>query len=188
MIRAKQRPEPREQKRYESVVKYIEMKRIVVILLFFIFLVGCATPYKKIGFNGGFYEKQIEANIFKVYFYGNRYTKSIRVNDFAFLRAAQITLENGFKYFAIVDSANLVGSVEYNTPLTHYSKNTEDWEFMRVWGCDPGLTNVSLTYFYFKPKNIITIICFNNRIEVNDKFYDAETVFNFIKKKYKLKI
>lgn len=68
-----------------------------------ILLAACASPYQPEGFGGGYSETQLSENIFKVSFRGNGYTSEDRAADMALLRSAELALENGFKYFAVVD-------------------------------------------------------------------------------------
>ncbi|MDI6775402.1 MAG: hypothetical protein QME60_08455 [Verrucomicrobiota bacterium] len=68
-------------------------------------LCGCTTPYQKTGVTGGYSETRLQENVFTVNFRGNGYTSRERAQDFAMLRCADITLGNGFKFFAIADSS-----------------------------------------------------------------------------------
>ncbi len=63
---------------------------------------GCATPYQRDGLRGGYNEVQLDKNIFRVSFQGNGYTAPRKVTDFILLRSAELTLENGFRYFQVV--------------------------------------------------------------------------------------
>jgi len=62
-------------------------------------LVSCATPYQHMGLGGGFTDKQIAPDVFKIHFRGNGYTPDKRAQDLAVLRAAELTLEHGYQYF-----------------------------------------------------------------------------------------
>ncbi len=44
------------------------MKKILSVLALGIFFGGCATPYQKGGFGGGFTETELSQNVWKVYF------------------------------------------------------------------------------------------------------------------------
>jgi len=70
------------------------------------FLSGCATSYQQKGFTGGYSETQLAPDVFRVNFQGNGYTSSERAQDFALLRAAELGLEKGFKYFALLDESS----------------------------------------------------------------------------------
>ena len=91
------------------------MKKILSALVLGIFVGGCATPYQKGGFGGGFTETQLSQNIWKVYFRGNGKTTMQRATDFCLLRSAELTLENGYKYFTITDKDSRIESSTFTT-------------------------------------------------------------------------
>ena len=70
---------------------------------------GCATettyrPATGSGFNRtGFSERQVETNRFLITFAGNSVTDRDTVERYLLFRAAQLTLDNGFDYFVMVD-------------------------------------------------------------------------------------
>jgi hypothetical protein len=72
-------------------------------------LAACATatPYQPLGVrgaaSGGFYEQRLEANRFRVVFAGNSYTSRNRVENYLLFRAAELTVQNGYDGFTIVD-------------------------------------------------------------------------------------
>ena len=47
---------------------------------------------------------------------GNFHTRRERVADFTLLRRAELTLENGFQYFAIIDENSYTSHSTYTTP------------------------------------------------------------------------
>ncbi|MBI1255299.1 MAG: hypothetical protein GC196_13250 [Hyphomonas sp.] len=68
-------------------------------------LSGCATstPYAPMDGRYGYSEQQIEADRFRVLFHGNNSTSRETVEAFLLYRAAELTLENGFDYFVVVE-------------------------------------------------------------------------------------
>lgn len=69
---------------------------------FFISLASCATPYQSSGVRGGFKERQVDSNTFRVEFQGNGYTERITVNRYLLRRCAELTLRNGYEFFVVV--------------------------------------------------------------------------------------
>lgn len=59
-------------------------------------LEGCATSHQEKGFTGGYSETQLAPDVFRVNFAGNGYTSSERAQDFALLRAAELSLVHEF--------------------------------------------------------------------------------------------
>jgi len=63
---------------------------------------GCATPYQKMGLTGGFRDKQLEPGVYSVLFAGNGYINPNTVSKYMLYRTAEITVENGYDYFAFI--------------------------------------------------------------------------------------
>ncbi|WP_129794217.1 hypothetical protein [Sphingosinicella sp. CPCC 101087] len=68
---------------------------------------ACATPtpYQPIGSGhgaGGYAEQRIEANRFRVSFTGNSLTSRERVENYLLFRAAELTVEQGYDGFTVV--------------------------------------------------------------------------------------
>ena len=83
------------------------MKKILTVLLC-LGLAGCATGYHSKGFTGGYSNMKLQDNIFKVTFRGNAYSSMERTGDFALLRSAEITIENGYKYFVVLETNSFI--------------------------------------------------------------------------------
>ncbi|MEM1379802.1 MAG: hypothetical protein AAGH41_04165 [Pseudomonadota bacterium] len=74
-------------------------------ILAFIGLAACATPtpFEPAGNSGfGFADQKIEDNRFRISFRGNSLTTKEQVETALLLRAAELTLENGFDHFIVV--------------------------------------------------------------------------------------
>ena len=79
------------------------MNKILLVLAVGIFIGGCATSYQKDGFTGGFSETQMSENVWRVHFKGDGFTSMERATDFCLLRSAELTVENGYKYFSLME-------------------------------------------------------------------------------------
>lgn len=93
-------------------------RKVSVFILFSVFLTGCATPYQPDGFTGGYTEKPLKKNVWKVNFSGNGFTSGERTETYALYRAAELTKEQGYDYFVIVKSNNYTSESTYTTPET----------------------------------------------------------------------
>lgn len=71
-------------------------------------LTACATGYQAKGLSGGFSEVRRTDFIYQVRFEGNGYTTPQRAEDLALLRAAELTLEKGFRFFTLLDESTRV--------------------------------------------------------------------------------
>ncbi len=76
---------------------------IGVSMLLLLLLAGACTTYHAAGLSGGFSETQLSPTTYEVRFQGNGYTSAARVEEFLLRRAAELTLEHGYRYFAISD-------------------------------------------------------------------------------------
>lgn len=94
---------------------------------------GCATetPYRPATGSGfyrtGYSERQVETNRFLVTFAGNTVTDRDTVERYLLFRAAQLTLENGFDYFVMVDRETDRQARTYSTP-------GPGWGYGGFWG------------------------------------------------------
>src|SRR5262245_15060327 len=88
----------------------------VIPLIICCLVTACATPYQSTGFSGGFSETRLAPDVFRVNFSGNGYTSAERAQDFAFLRAAELTLAAGFKYFVPLKEASSTTVSTITTP------------------------------------------------------------------------
>ena len=67
-----------------------------------------ATPYQPAGYNGqrgGYSEQRLESDRFRVSFAGNSVTSRDQVEMSLLLRAAELTVEQGYDWFQTVDRA-----------------------------------------------------------------------------------
>ena len=103
------------------------MKSLLLVSLFLV-LAGCATPYKEKStsvFSGrGYSSSQLSPDTFDVYFEGGSQEEE-RARDFVLLRAAELCLNNQFRYFtmteesASVPNGNSTGSFVSVVGTTH---------------------------------------------------------------------
>ena len=74
------------------------MKNLIT-LLSVILLSSCATSYQSEGMTGGYVDTQLSETLWKVSVNGNGYTSQSKVGDYALLRASELTIDKGYKYF-----------------------------------------------------------------------------------------
>ena len=90
-------------------------KRASVSLLAAVFAVaawGCASGYKPESRSGGFTDFKLAANSYEVRYQGNGFTRRSEVSKLLMRRCAEITLEQGLRYFETegLPTDNTVGS------------------------------------------------------------------------------
>lgn len=67
-------------------------------------VLSCATAYQPTGLSGGFEETKLGQSVFQVRFAGNGFSSHGRVASFLLRRCAELSLEEGSRYF-LVESA-----------------------------------------------------------------------------------
>lgn len=154
------------------------------LLILFLVLTGCATPYQKNGLSGGYSETQLSENVFKVHFRGNGYTRGERAEDFALMRSAEIAIEHGYAYFIIVDSAGDVEHSTYTTPVSSYTTANATAVGNTAYGNARTQYYGGQTMHISKPSAKNTIICFKEKPTDQPMVYDAIFVRDSIRNKY----
>lgn len=162
------------------------MRNQIIMVVISIILSGCSTTYQKQSFTGGFSETQLSENIFQVTFKGNAYTSRERASDFTLLRSAELSLENGFKYFIIVDSEKYTKTSTHTTPTSSYTTGSAYGSGNYAYGSATTTTTGGQTYVYSKPRSTNTIVGFKEKPEGSGLVYEAEFVIKSIKAKYEI--
>lgn len=163
------------------------MARIFSLLLLSSVLAACATAYQSVGLTGGFSETQLGDNIFQVYFKGNGWTSRERATDFSLLRSAELTLENGFTHFIIVDSSRYSKKGLYTTPRTSYTTGNAYSYGSGAYGSATTTTYGGQTFLTSKPRSTNTIVCFKGKPQIEGLVYDAKFVYKSVTEKYDIK-
>ena len=117
-----------------------------------------ATPYQPAGMNGvrgGYAEQRLEQDRYRISFAGNSVTSRDQVEMSLLLRAAEVTVENGYDWFGTVERATDRDSRIVATPdpfyASHFGYNTYSpfwgprWRFQRrgMWSAyDPWRNDI----------------------------------------------
>ena len=163
-----------------------KMKRFLGLISVAIIFSSCATAYKKVGFTGGYSETQLGENIFQVSFRGNGYTSRERASDFVLLRSAEVSLENGYQYFIIIEAEKSSHLSTYTTPKTSYTTGNVNVSGNSATVNATTYSYGGQTYFFSKPSTNNLILCFKEKPEVNGLIFNAEFVKKSIRQKYGL--
>lgn len=162
------------------------MRAFTILALLVVVLSGCATTYQHKSFTGGYSETQLGENIFQVSFRGNGYTSRERASDFSLLRSAEVAMENGFRYFVIVESEKDTKVDAYTTPTTSYTTGSAYGSGNYAYGNATTTTSGGQTHLISKPGATNTILCFKEKPETHGLVFDAEFVAKSIRQKYGL--
>lgn len=161
------------------------------IALALLFVAGCGTPYRPAKDGKGYAESQVAPNEFRVSFQGNGQTRSQEANDFALLRAAEVTLENGFRYFAVIDITNTSSARPYMERQQFYTDYPPNMGLPppALGGSDPYRFGYIVEYnqprIYYQPGTQLLIRCSAEK-SVRPFTYDAATLEHALKQKYQV--
>ena len=147
-------------------MKYFALATVALSLLVLQSCSSGPTPYQSLGSTGGYSNTQLDENVFKVSFRGNGSTRLERAIDFTLLRCAELTLQNGYKYFVVVDKSN-------RNPVTDSGTTYTETDYA---------TSKS-TYYIRKPRTSNVIVMHKERPETT-LGYNARMVYDGIRKKY----
>ena len=149
------------------------MKKSITIAVIALLMQACVTPYQPSGFRGGFSETRLDERVYRIQFSGNAFTSSERVADYVIRRAAELTLENGYKYFSVNERERSVLAEELpQTFETNVNSLTGDITTTQTGGGTIfKAREVNMIFMYKKKPRLIFA-------------YNAEFVQNSIKAKY----
>jgi hypothetical protein len=147
---------------------------------------GCATPYQPNGFTGGFTETQIAENVWRVTFEGNGHTGSKKAEDFALLRAADLTLKTGYTHFGLASSTAKENMAAVVTPQT----STTNMNAYRTGNAISGTATTNTfggnMMFVSFPTANNTVVMFKGKPQGRDMVFDARFICNSIARKYEV--
>lgn len=144
---------------------------------------GCATSYQQKGFTGGYSETQLAPDVFRVNFQGNGYTSAERAQDFALLRAAELSLERGFKYFALLDEASSNKLSTFTTPGSAYTTGSAYGSGNYATYSGHTTYTPGQTFLISKPHTGVLVRGFTNKLD-DIYTFDAEFLRQSLKRKY----
>ena len=84
-------------------------------------LSACATPYQPMSTLGGYREIQLASNTYRVMFFGNGYTNAELAVEYALRRCAELTQQNGYRYFGILAVNDFSEQRSWNIPGSAYT-------------------------------------------------------------------
>lgn len=115
---------------------------------------------------------------------GNGYTSRDRAEELALLRSAELTLQNGFTHFVIVDGRSHAEYGTFTTPSVSTTTGSASLYGNTAFGSATTTTTGGQTFMIAKPSVTNTIVCFDGKPNVAALVYDAQFVFRSLAKKY----
>jgi hypothetical protein len=164
------------------------MKRFyqAILAVLVVALGGCATGYQSSGFSGGFSETQLAPDVFRISFAGNGFTSGERAQDFAMLRAADLSVKHGFTHFAVINEANSMARQTITTPGQSYTTGNVNVVGGRAYYSAQSTYVPGANIDVFKPRSGLLIRCFRGQPKGTYGF-DARFLQSSIRAKYRLK-
>jgi hypothetical protein len=132
-------------------------------LLVPLLLAGCATSYQPEGATGGFADVMTGPDTAIVTFSGNGYTSAQRVLAMITLRCAELTVQHGYRYFAVTGLRDLGARSSFATPgysTTNVYGNVSSYGGFT--GSAYTTTLPSQTVNIYKPAAMVSIKMSNN--------------------------
>jgi hypothetical protein len=124
--------------------------------------------------------------VYKVSFGGNGYTTKERASDFAVLRAAELTLSRGYRYFGIINEAEGGSTAVINTPGYAITNANAYAVGNMAFGHSYTTFVPGMSIPLFKPESGLMIRCFNER-PTGGFALDAQFISHSIRTKYDLR-
>jgi hypothetical protein len=101
---------------------------MTVAILASVISTGCATGYgkSKLLFNEGYTDTKISSDTYKVEFRASEAIQLQSTYAYAMRRAAELSLQNGYSYFEVLDKKTLIVNASYDTAYgLHYVKEPD---------------------------------------------------------------
>lgn len=163
---------------------------------------GCATGYHSTGLTGGFSDTQLAPDEFRIIFRGNAFATPERVQDFALLRASELSTQNGFACFAIVNENNWNSVHTWTTPgrtdtttvgggtamgnIYFQPSSASYFGTSSTFGHSTTTYTPPQTYTMYKPRTGLLIKCFPTKPD-GIYVFDAAFLGQSLKTKYGVK-
>lgn len=167
-----------------------------LILLFSTFLtVSCLspTPYqsKSNSSSNGFSIKKLSEQNYIVSFDGNEETSRERANDFALLRAAQLSLSNGYQYMTIKRS-KIVDAYSRNNSTkdtaTPIRVVQQDGRVTYTSDYNTHFGSVSKKHAIARPRAFTIVEFLEDNYDQDKEIFDVNEIIRAMSKKYKIKL
>lgn len=158
-------------------------------------LAGCASPYQSHGLGGGYDDIALAPNIYRVSFRGNGYTSMERAKDYALLRAAEVTLSNGYRFFIVTTDESYAKKMSVYIPgetKTNYSGTATGNVYRNgsfnanIYGNSTTYTTPGYKFDITKPKAVFMVVAFKDEASAPRDAFDAIFLQKSVRGKYNI--
>ncbi len=161
------------------------MKKLLILGCVAVLVSGCASSYKPNSMFGGFDETMLSPDTFRISVGGNAFTSGGRVQDFALLRAAELSIQNQCPYFVVLDQENRVKTSRYISPSTTSTNASANMYGNSIYGQANTTYSGGTISNIEKPITAIVVQCFKENPS-HVKAFDAVWLEQSLKAKYKI--
>jgi len=136
-----------------------------------VLVAGCATPYQKMGFGGGYDDFRVTENEFEITFRGNGHTAQEQVSRYVLRRASEVTLQNGYTHFEPMaeQDRTRVGYYHASHGTAYAPRGTRT-----VYGSSSGYSKPIV-----KPAKAVRIRCYKPPLPQVEGLVDAEAFLRY---------
>lgn len=158
-------------------------KGLVLLAFTVLFVSGCGTSYNP---STSAVVTPLNSDTFRINTRGNAFTDLSTTQDYALLRASELALQNGYRYFIILSSSNRVKRGTTTTPGSFQSNTygTAQAYSYGGYGTAYGSSTTYGTYTppqtssYEKPRSEIVVKLLHRKPnDINIVVYDAQLIF-----------
>ena len=127
--------------------------------------------YQPTAYTGGYSSTQLDVDKFKVRFGCNGFTGASFCQNMALLRSAEVTIDNGFNHFIILNEDNSVSNSTYKSPEQSYTTvyGSGNYAYANTTTYGGHSYNIS------KPSTTNTILLIKER---TNNSYNAQIILN----------
>lgn len=152
--------------------------RTVIVAATSILLASCVTTYGPKGMSGGYTETRLEEDVFRITVEANGYTSMEQAEEMVLLRAAELSLQNGYAAFVVTESRGRTKLSSYTSPITARTVNT---------GYGQSRTTFSGgdTYTSEHPVATATVLMLKEKMKGTGTIYDAAFLCGSLAPKFK---
>ena len=172
------------------------LRRLLLVALSVLILSRCASlQYRSFSSLGQFEDFQLNDELFRVRYVGNGYTSQSEAEQIALVQAARITLQNGFRYFAVVEDGSVSRVVPqqraWNAGLGVYggygSGYYYPYAYNSGWYLHDRFQSIYISNWDFMDRVQVNYTIAVTKIKSNQQVqFDAQTILRSLGTRYRL--
>jgi hypothetical protein len=161
------------------------MRKTALMIGMVLVVAGCQTPYKPNGIMGGYEEVQLSADTYQITGRGNGYTSESHLQQILLLRAADLTLQNGYRRFVVIDDRGVSTRTSFGGFIPGAATTTANVYGAGSFGHGTATTIYSpaTPILINRPRGGIVIKMVREDDPLGANSFDAQLIYNQLKPK-----